>query len=92
MTFSIDHAATFLQGAIGMCAFLSALFFARFWATTKDRLFLYFASSFVLLGIIRVLLTFSVEEGKTGLYWMRLVAFLLIIFAIIDKNRPGKSM
>jgi uncharacterized membrane protein HdeD (DUF308 family) len=91
VSLTIDHASTFLQGAICICAFLSALFFCRFFASTKDRLFLYFASSFFLMGIIRIFLTFSVQEVKTGLYWLRFAAFLLIIFAIIDKNRPGKA-
>jgi uncharacterized membrane protein HdeD (DUF308 family) len=91
MTFSIDHASTFMQGAICVCAMISCLFFMRFFATTKDRLFLYFAASFFLMAVVRVLLTFSAEEVKSGLYWVRFVAFLLIIFAIIDKNRPRKA-
>jgi hypothetical protein len=91
MTFDIDQAAAFMQGAIMACAFLSSLFFLRFYKTTRDPLFAYLAGSFFLMGVIRVFLSFTPEESRTGLYWLRFVSFLLIIFAIIHKNRPPKS-
>jgi uncharacterized membrane protein HdeD (DUF308 family) len=91
MNMSIDTAANFLQGAIMVCAFVSSLYFLRFWKDTHDSLFAYFAASFFLLGLVRICLTFSPEEAKTGLYWLRFLGFLLIIFAIIDKNRPGRK-
>jgi uncharacterized membrane protein HdeD (DUF308 family) len=91
MNFDINTAANFLQGAIMICSLISALYFFRFWKDTRDSLFAYFAASFVLMGIIRICLTFSPEEAKTGLYWLRFIAFLLIIFAIIDKNRPRRQ-
>lgn len=87
----ITTAATFMQGAIMVCAFMSCLFFLRFWKMSKDRLFGWLAGSFFLLGLVRICLTFSAEEQKTGLYWVRFVAFVIILVAIIDKNRPDKS-
>jgi hypothetical protein len=33
--------------------------------------------------------TEPVEESRTGLYLVRLFAFLLILWGIIDKNRSG---
>jgi|EndMetStandDraft_5_1072996.scaffolds.fasta_scaffold1965964_1 hypothetical protein len=79
----------FIMGAITMASWIIALFFLRFWHRTGDRLFGMFAISFLLLGITRVGLVFAdaSTEGQTHWYWVRLVAFLFILAAIIDKNR-----
>ena len=79
----------FLMGVIAMSSGVAALFFLRFWRDTGDRLFVIFACAFVLLAITRIGLALSKEqmEGHTHWYWVRLAAFLLILFAIIDKNR-----
>jgi uncharacterized membrane protein HdeD (DUF308 family) len=79
----------FIMGAIAMASCIAAIFFLRFWRDTRDRLFAMFAASFLLLGITRLGLALSPEsiEGNTPWYWMRLAAFLLILFAIADKNR-----
>lgn len=90
-------AATTLQlipGAIVMGYAVAGLFFLRFWRQTRDRLFLIFAISFWLLGAQRLALalTAQVVESQTGLYLLRLFAFLLILVAIVDKNRGrGRS-
>ncbi len=79
----------FLLGAIAMGSAVAALFFLRFWRETRDRLFAIFSIAFVLLGITRVGLALSSDprEGHTHFYWLRLVAFVLILLAIADKNR-----
>jgi len=79
----------FIMGAIAMASAVVALYFLRFWRDTGDRLFGMFAVAFLLLGITRVGLAFSplAAEGHTHLYWVRLVAFLIILAAIVDKNR-----
>ena len=78
----------FLLGALVMgCAVVGA-FFLRFWRRTRDRLFLIFALAFWLLGINWLLLAFfQTDETRTWLYVLRLVAFCLIIYGIVDKNR-----
>lgn len=78
-----------IMGAIAMASAIVALFFLRFWRDTGDRLFAIFAAAFVLLGITRLGLASSISqsEGETSWYWLRLAAFLLILAAIIDKNR-----
>ncbi len=68
---------------------VAALFFLRFWTQSRDRLFAMFAAAFGLLAIQRSALTVSgapIEE-QTLFYVLRLVAFGVIAFAIIDKNR-----
>jgi hypothetical protein len=79
----------FLMGAIAMASIVAALFFLRFWRDTGDRLFLIFSASFLLLAVTRVGLVLSQarQEGNTLWYWVRLVAFILILVAIVDKNR-----
>jgi hypothetical protein len=78
-----------LMGAIAMASFVVALFLLRFWRDTGDRLFGIFSAAFVLLGATRVGLALSnvPVEDQTHWYWVRLAAFLLILVAIIDKNR-----
>ena len=81
-----------VSGAILMGYLLAGLFFLRFWRDTRDRLFLIFAVAFVLLGVQRVALVLTREmlETQTGLYLIRLFAFLLILGAIVDKNRGSR--
>ena len=81
-----------VTGAIVMGYAVAGLFFARFWRQTHDRLFLIFAIAFWLLGVQRLALALTAEmvESQTGFYLLRLFAFLLILAAIIDKNR-GES-
>jgi hypothetical protein len=78
-----------ISGAILMGYLVTGLFFLRFWRETRDRLFLIFAVAFVILGTQRLALVLTREmlETQTGLYVIRLFAFLLILGAIIDKNR-----
>ncbi|MGH7972643.1 MAG: DUF5985 family protein [Limisphaerales bacterium] len=76
-----------LAGAIMVSSCAIALFFLRYWKKTRDRLFGFFSVSFLLLGIERVSMVMVDGEGHTLVYLIRLAAFLLIIFAIVDKNR-----
>jgi hypothetical protein len=82
----------FLSGAIVFGYAIAGLFFLRFWKRTADRLFVMFAIAFWLLGAIRLAITVvPLVTGATVnedhyLYWIRLVAYLLILAAIVDKN------
>jgi len=66
-----------------------ALFFLRFWSKSRDRLFLMFAVAFVVLAVQRLAIAATQEilEKQAPLYLLRLVAFIVIIIAIVDKNR-----
>ena len=78
-----------IMGAIAMASCVVALYFLRFWRDTGDRLFAMFSLAFLLLGITRFGLALSRDftEGHTMWYWARLAAFLMILVAIVDKNR-----
>ncbi len=79
-----------ITGAIIMACLVAGLFFLRFWRKTHDRLFLFFAMAFWILGANRIALIF-IDEGSEDthilIYVIRLIAFSLILYAIIDKNR-----
>jgi hypothetical protein len=78
-----------LVGAIGVAAFIAGLFFLRFWKTTRDRFFLFFALSFWIEGAHRIAiqLWLGPDEASPLAYLPRLLAYGLIIAAIIHKNR-----
>lgn len=80
----------FILGAIAMACLVAAAFFWRYWRDTRDPLFLFFASSFVLEAVNRTLLARLGEwtEGQPTLYLVRLFAYLIILAGVAHKNRP----
>lgn len=81
----------FVAGALMAGYLIVALFFLRFSRESGDRLFTIFAAAFFLLAVQRYALFYYGEEALVWLYALRLVAFLLILFAIIDKNRSATA-
>lgn len=81
-----------LLGAIAMGFLTAGLFFLRFWRDGRDRFFLLFALSFIVEGINRFVLGtyYRPSEAAATIYLVRLLAFLLILLAIIDKNRQRR--
>jgi hypothetical protein len=80
----------FLNGAIVFGFWIAALFFLRFWRSTRDRLFALFSFSFFLLGCERIVVALLTNLGEFhfSVYFIRLLAFGMIIFGIVQKNRP----
>jgi peptidoglycan/LPS O-acetylase OafA/YrhL len=81
-----------LNGATMMAYLASALFFLRFWTQSRDRLFGFFALAFTLLGIhsVGLLVLGADDERRYYLYLVRLFSFLLILYAVWDKNRASR--
>ncbi|OWW19185.1 DUF5985 family protein [Noviherbaspirillum denitrificans] len=80
-----------LLGAIAMGSMVAALFFLRFWRSTGDRFFLFFALSFFIEGINRAVLGPAAQttlDESPAYYLVRLLSYGLILCAILDKNRP----
>jgi hypothetical protein len=79
-----------LAGGISVGSLVIALFFLRFWRDTGDRFFLLFALSFAIEGVHRAVASFdlSASEDSPFHYLLRLLAYLLILGAIADKNWP----
>jgi hypothetical protein len=78
-----------MHGALVVCCLFAALFFVRFWIQTRDRFFGWFGASMVLFALnwVGVLWVDITAEARHGIYGVRLAAFLLLIAAIVDKNR-----
>lgn len=78
----------FLSGAVTLGYAVAAVFFLRFWRKTTDRLFLAFAAAFLLLALNQVLAS-ALEYGDERtpfVYSLRVLGFVLILWAIVDKN------
>jgi len=82
----------FLSGMLAAGYLVIAGFFLRFWKQTRDRLFIFFSAAFAMLAIQRVMIVpeFALVEDKTWAYGLRLIAFLLIIYAIVVKNAEAR--
>lgn len=82
-----------LIGAISACSFIIGLFFLRFWKTTKDKFFLFFALSFLIEGTNRIwlVLFFNLHEASPDYYIVRVVSYSFIIIAILIKNKRQKN-
>jgi hypothetical protein len=78
----------FLAGAVTLGFVVAGAFFLRFWRRTGDRLFLAFAAAFVLLAVNQTLAAFlgASDELTPYTYLLRVLGFVLILFAIVDKN------
>ena len=82
----------FLGGVLAMGYFVAGVFFLRYWRRTRERLFASFAVALFILALQRALLAanFAIIEDDTWYYALRLLAFVLILFAIVDKNRARR--
>ena len=82
----------FLAGALTLAYVIAAVYFLQFWRRTTDRLFLAFAAAFMLLALNQVAV-FAVgvgDERYTYAYILRVLGFILILVAIVDKNLAGR--
>jgi hypothetical protein len=84
--------SVFVLGALTASCWFVGHFFLKFWRTSKDSFFLFFAMAFWILGLQWMGLAFSDadSEMRTGFYLARLTAFMMIVWAIIKKNRDTR--
>jgi hypothetical protein len=80
----------FLNGMVTMGFVVAGLFFLRFWRRTADGLFIAFSAAFWLLALNQALASMVEVEEHSWVYLIRLVAFAILIMAIVAKNvGPG---
>lgn len=82
-----------LWGALILGCTSVALFFVRFWVLSRDRLFLFISTAFAFLALNwtgLAVIPFEAESRHYA-YVLRLVAFVLLIIGVIDKNRRGSG-
>ena len=93
--------ATFFAGITCATFFFSGVFFLKFWRASRDSFFLYFCAACWVLSFERIVaaqydpnLRYP-DAGSPGpaFYLIRMVAFIIITAAIIQKNKktPTKS-
>ena len=82
----------YLAGAVTLGFVVAAAFFLRFWRRTQDRLFLAFGAAFLLMALNQLLATVldATDERSVFSYLLRVLGFVLIIAAIVDKNLPSR--
>ena len=84
----------FIWGALTMGCITAAACFLRCWRESRDRFFLLFAIAFLALALnwLALAVIQPPRESEHYVYAVRLVAYVLILAAIVDKNRnPGPS-
>ena len=83
----------FIAGLITMGYVTAGLFFLRFWVRTRDGLFAAFAVAFWLLAANQALAVVAgiPREEQSWIYLLRLAAFVLILLAIVMKNRRAAA-
>lgn len=77
-----------LSGAL-ICAYvLAGVHFLRFWRRTGDGLFRHFALAFWLFAANQLATTVPLVQNRTEgyEYLLRVLGYILILFAIIEKN------
>lgn len=88
-----DIVLMWMFGAISALAFVAGLFFLRFAVAQRDRFFAWFTAAFWLLGLswgIHLVLGGPREESP-AIYVVRAAAYVMIIVAIIDRNRRARN-
>lgn len=78
----------FLAGALVMGYAVAALNFVKFWHSSHERLFLWFAAGFVLLAVCQATISLShiLVEERSWVYFIRLAAFGVIITGIFARR------
>ena len=83
----------FLSGVVTTGFLVAAVFFFRFWKTTRDAFFAILAIAFVLFAANQagVALLDVWREEQSWIYLLRLVGFALLLVAIAFKNIPKRG-
>lgn len=83
----------FLGGMATAGSWAIGLILLRLWRETADRFFALFGVAFWVLSLnwLGLAVADPPSGGRHYFYLTRLVAFVLIIAAIVDKNRTSRS-
>jgi hypothetical protein len=91
----------FLSGFAAASFLASAVFFLKFWRASREKLFLYFAAAFGLLGaerIVGALLSAAngysadyIDNARSWIYLFRLLAFAALIYGIVRKHLSERA-
>ena len=78
----------FLSGALTLAYMIAAIYFLHFWKRANERLFLNFGMAFGMLALNQfgLFVLDARDELGTYAYVLRILAFALILWGIVDKN------
>ncbi|MDB4962815.1 MAG: hypothetical protein JWP01_2814 [Myxococcales bacterium] len=84
---------TFIHGMLTLACVAIGVKFLKFWRVSGDRFFIWFTAAFWTFAMGWTLRAFvpSMSEHGHLVFLPRLLGFLMIIAAIIDKNRQTRS-
>lgn len=88
----------FLSGITVVTFLASGVFFLKFYRASRDPFYLFFCLACWLLSIERIAILMVIGPAKTSgetspwVYLIRLIAFLLIMIAIVNKNRNQRKV
>lgn len=89
----MSEISAFIDGALTVGYVVLGLFFLKFWKRTRDPLFMTFSWAFWLMAANQFAVSAvgarDIDVGWT--YLLRLLAFVLIIVAIVRKNMEAKA-
>jgi Family of unknown function (DUF5985) len=82
-----------MSGALLLSYVIAGAYFFRFWRRIRDRLFLHFALAFWLFASNQLVTSIlDVRDDTSGYeHLLRILGFVLIIVAIVDKNWHGRT-
>lgn len=91
----------FLSGMTAAMFLTAGVFFLKFWKASRNRFFAYFASACWLFSLERIISfaafswmgpqVYNSVEARGWIYILRLIGFILIMVAIVDRNRAAFS-
>ena len=84
----MNDLTSFLQGATTLACIAIGIKFLKYWRLSRDRFFVWFAVAFWMFAAGLMLRAFTpIGEHGYVVFLPRLAGFLLILVAILDKNR-----
>ena len=82
----------FISGAIAMGFAVASLYFFRFWKRSRDLLFLAFSGAFALMMLQAATALAEIPaEPRSWVFLFRLLAFILVMAAIVAKNTRRRT-
>lgn len=83
----------FMTGGNAMACLIISFFFWRYYLKVYDRFFLFFSLAFLSFALERITIVVGQVQSEyfAAIYSIRLAGFVLIILAILDKNRKIKT-
>lgn len=93
--------AMFLSGMTAGLFITASIFFLKFWRASKNRFFGLFALACGLMAMERIVAlcfftgmppgSFELSDVRGAVYSLRLLAFVAIFAAVIDRNRSMRA-